>query len=73
MDGVSAMSVGTGLWAAAFAVLLLTGTRFADSNGWWLWACLAGFGIGLLGMVFTRRRAAVYRAHARRQRGAAGQ
>jgi len=58
------MVLGTALWAAAALVLLLTGTRFSSDNGWWLWTCLAGIVMGLLGMVYTRRRAAVYRAAA---------
>lgn len=64
VDGVSAMTIGTALWAAAFIVLLITGVRFGDSSGWWLWVCAAGFGIGLIGIAYTRRRAALYRAHA---------
>lgn len=67
VDGVSAMTIGTALWAAAFVILLITGTRFSDSNGWWLSVCAAGCGIGVIGMLFTRRRAAVYRAHAQAQ------
>ena len=65
IDGVRATTVGTAVWATAFLVLLLTGVRFGDSNGWWLWVCIAGFGIGLIAIAFTRRRAAVYAAHAR--------
>lgn len=64
VDGVAATAVGTVLWAVGFLLLLVTGTRFDDSNGWWLWVCIAGFGSGLVGIGYTRRRAAVYRAHA---------
>ncbi len=62
MDGVSAMAVGTVLWAVALVVLLLTGTRFSDDDGWWLWVCLVGCGIGAVMVLYTRRRRAVYGA-----------
>jgi hypothetical protein len=58
------MAVGTGLWTAAALVLVITGTRFDSDNAWWLWTCLAGIVMGVMGMVYTRRRAAVYRAAA---------
>ena len=32
-----------------------------DGRGWWLWACLAGFGLGMLGLTYCWRR-----THARR-------
>jgi hypothetical protein len=62
VDGVSAMAAGTVLWSVALIVLLVTGTRFSSDNGWWLWVCLAGIGIGVVGVAYTRRRRAVYRA-----------
>lgn len=68
MDGVAAITAGTILWAVAFVVLLLAGVRFGDPNGWWLQVCLTGAGLGLLGVVYTRRRRAAYRAAGRTAR-----
>jgi hypothetical protein len=51
--------VGTGLWALAFVGLLPFYGRLADAGHvWWLWTCMAGFGLGLIGLEFCRRRAA---------------
>ncbi len=65
VDGVSAMTFGTVLWVVALLVLLLSGTRPSADNGWWLWVCLAGAGIGVVGIIYSRRRREVYRAAAR--------
>ena len=57
-DDARVIAVGTALWLTALAVLTvldLAGTRVP---GWWLWMCVAGAGLGLLGVRFTRRRAA---------------
>ena len=62
VDGVSAMTAGTIAWTAALVVLLLGGTTFQGDRSWWLWTCLSGIVIGALGIAFTRRRSAVYRA-----------
>lgn len=64
VDGVSAMTAGTVLWTVALVVLLLGGTTFDSDRSSWLWVCLAGITIGAIGIWFTRRRAAVYRAAA---------
>ncbi len=56
-DGVAAVAVGTALWAVAFLVLLTQRARLDEAGrGWWLWTCLAGFGLGLLGLQYCRRR-----------------
>ena len=72
VDGVAATTYGTILWAAALVVLLVAGVRPGDSNDWWLWTCVAGIVLGVAGIAFTRRRAAVYTAHAARAGAAAG-
>ncbi len=64
VDGVRTVAVGTGLWLAAFVVLLPFAGRLADAGRlWWLWTCLAGFGLGIIGWDYCRRR------RNRRQRG----
>ena len=47
--------VGTAAWLVAF-VALLPFCLEDSGNQWWLWTCPAGFGLGLLGLEFCRRR-----------------
>jgi len=58
VDGTTAVAVGTVLWGVAGVVLLVFfRDRLADdATMWWLWTCLAGFGLGLLGYVVCARR-----------------
>ena len=56
---------GTVVWLAAFVVLLFftDSLRAADATIW-LWTCLAGFLLGLLGLsIFAWQRAAARRGH----------
>jgi hypothetical protein len=56
-DGVRSVTIGTILWGVALVVLLpLRGRLDEAGNGWWLWTCVAGAGLGLLGIEYTRRR-----------------
>ncbi|MGH8840951.1 MAG: DUF2530 domain-containing protein [Jiangellaceae bacterium] len=57
VDGVRTVAVGTVLWAAAFVILALNrGSLDEQGLGWWLWTCLSGVGLGLLGLEYTRKR-----------------
>jgi hypothetical protein len=57
VDGVRAVAAGTVLWAAAFVVLVFQRDALEDSGRtWWLWTCLAGVGLGLLGLEYCRKR-----------------
>ncbi len=57
LDGVRTMQVGTAIWAVAFVLLLPFYSRLDEADRlWWLWTCLAGFGLGLVGWDHTRRR-----------------
>lgn len=57
VDGVRTLEVGTGLWLLGFIALLpFYGRLSEDGHLWWLWTCMAGFGLGLFGLEFCRRR-----------------
>jgi Protein of unknown function (DUF2530) len=57
VDGVRTVAVGTVLWAVAFGVLaIFRDTLDEQGIGWLLWTCLAGVGLGLLGLEYTRKR-----------------
>lgn len=63
-DGVGAVSVGLVLWAVLGAACLVQRDELAARGAqWWAWTCVAGLGIGLAMLWFTRRRARVYREH----------
>lgn len=68
-DDVKVATVGTALWGLAFVALLPFYGRLTDAGrGWWLWTCLAGFGLGLFGVEYCRRRRAALERSARRRR-----
>lgn len=57
LTGVRTVTVGAVLWAVAFFALLpFYSTLQKNDHGWWLWTCSAGFGLGLLGLDYCRRR-----------------
>ncbi len=57
VDGTRTVAVGTALWLLAFVLLLPFSGRLAENDrGWWLWTCLAGFGLGVIGWDYCRRR-----------------
>jgi hypothetical protein len=59
VDGVRSVVVGSGLWLLGFLGLLPFYGRLDESGHvWWLWTCLAGFGLGLCGLEYCRRRQA---------------
>lgn len=52
--------IGIGLWAAAFLILLpFRKTLISEGHGWWLYTCLAGAGLGMLGLPMVGRRKTV--------------
>jgi hypothetical protein len=56
VDGVRTVEVGSALWLIAFVGLLpFYGRLEDDGHLWWLWTCLAGFGLGLIGLELCRR------------------
>lgn len=57
VSGVRTVTVGTVLWLVALVALLPFYPSLQDHDrGWWLWTCCAGFGLGLLGLEYCRRR-----------------
>jgi hypothetical protein len=57
VDGVRTLEVGSALWLVGFVALLPFYGRLEEAgNLWWLWTCLAGFGLGLFGLEYCRRR-----------------
>lgn len=65
-DGVTAVALGTVLWAVAGGVLAVFFRPQLNEAGtsWWLWVCAVGTGLGLLGLAYVVRRRNVYRAAA---------
>lgn len=58
-DDVRTVAVGTVLWAVALVALLPFWSRLEDAGRlWWVGACASGFALGLVGLAYTRRRAA---------------
>ena len=77
VTGTRTITVGVVMWAVAFVALLpFYDTLREDDNVWWLWTCLAGFGLGLLGREYCRRREQRLRRSPRKEEssplGAAG-
>ena len=57
VDGVRTVEVGSALWLVAFVALLPFYGRLEEAGRlWWLWTCMAGLGLGLIGLEFCRRR-----------------
>lgn len=57
LDGVRTIAVGSVLWIVAFVAMLpFIGTLRENDRLAWLWTCLAGFGLGLIGLEYCRRR-----------------
>jgi hypothetical protein len=57
LTGVRTVTVGVIMWLIAFVALLpFYSTLQEHDRGWWLWTSIAGFGLGLLGLEYCRRR-----------------
>lgn len=56
-DDRKAMLVGVSLWLVALVVLLvMLAPLVASGNRWWLWTCVVGIALGLIGILYTHRR-----------------
>ena len=57
IDGVRTMTVGTIIWAVvALGMLPFLGNLEEAGRTWWMWTAVAGFGLGLIGLEYCRRR-----------------
>ena len=58
VTGIRSVAVGTALFLVAGLVLLaFHGWLVEHDRVWWTWTCFAGFGLGLFGLDYCRRRA----------------
>lgn len=57
VDAVRTVQIGTVLWAIALVVTLVARDALQDAgHSWWIWTCVAGVVLGLIGLVITMRR-----------------
>ena len=69
VDGVRTMTVGTIIWGViAVALLPFLGSLDKNNHTWWLWTAVAGFGLGLIGIEYCRRRRNALRMQPGRRR-----
>ena len=45
VNGVRVIVLGTVAWLVALIVVLIV-----DRHSWWVWVCVTGFGLGLVGI-----------------------
>jgi hypothetical protein len=56
VDAARIVGAGTALWIIAFVVLLPFWSRLSSAgNLFWLWTCLCGAALGVLGLLVIRR------------------
>lgn len=64
VTGVRTVGVGTLLFLIAGLVLLVFHGWLEETHReWWLWTCVAGFGLGVFGYDYCRRRARHHTHH----------
>ncbi|CCA57434.1 putative integral membrane protein [Streptomyces venezuelae ATCC 10712] len=62
---VATITGGTILWFVLFLVQVPFYGWFDDRDlTWWVWTCLAGAGLGLIGIWYVRKRDAAIKRHA---------
>ena len=66
VNGITAVTLGTGIWSGATLIMVLMRDQLeASGRGDWIAIGVCGIILGLLGMRYTRRRAArIERANA---------
>jgi hypothetical protein len=74
VDGVRTVAIGSVAWIVAFVAMLpFIGTLKDNDRLSWLWICIAGFGLGLIGVEYCRRRRNLLASEPGRRRAAASQ
>jgi len=69
-DRLAALA-GTAVWALSLVVVLLDrDSLLADDRGWWVWCCVAGVVLGVVGLLHLQRREVAHRTAVRRARRA---
>ena len=59
VNGITAVTAGTAIWLIATVICLVQREQLeASGRGDWVWICACGVLLGLLGIRYTRRRAA---------------
>nr|WP_202888679.1 DUF2530 domain-containing protein [Kribbella solani] len=57
LSGIPSVITGIVIWAIAFVVLMLFRNQLKDDGlDWWIWVPVAGFGLGLIGLWYCKRR-----------------
>lgn len=57
LSGIPSVTLGLAGWVVAFVVLLfLRDDLAARDEQWWLWVTVAGTGLGVIGLLYCRRR-----------------
>jgi hypothetical protein len=74
VDGVRTVAIGSIAWIVAFVAMLpFIGTLKDNDRLSWLWICIAGFGLGLIGLEYCRRRRNLLASEPGRRSAAASQ
>lgn len=61
VDGVKTTKICTTAFAIALILCLIFNQKLAEHDtGWWIWTCVTGVILGILGVTYTSRRAKVY-------------
>ena len=57
LSGIPSVITGIVIWAVSFVVLFFFRGQLKDDGlDWWLWVPVAGFGLGLIGLWYCKRR-----------------
>jgi hypothetical protein len=56
-DDRKAAGVGIGVWLALLVVAVgFRNDLVSDGRGWWIWTCVAGAALGVLGLAYLHHR-----------------